>query len=206
MPDQLNLHCDIHCLNPEYQSAYWKDHSCETTLARLLNDILWPMGHKEITVMVALGLSAAFDTVDHEVIISVMEKRYRITGQALEWIKSYLADRQFKVCVNGKYSSVKTLNFSVPQGSCSGAKSLCWYASTLSEVIHQQVNLNAVTDDHMVHKSFKPDIEHLEHKCIKELKRCLLNIHNWMNGNRLKMNPMKTEFIKFNSKQQLKKC
>ena len=73
--DQLNLHCDIHCLNPEYQSAYWKDHSCETALARFLYDILWAMEHKEITVMVALDLSAAFDKVDHDVLISVMQKK-----------------------------------------------------------------------------------------------------------------------------------
>ena len=65
------------------------------------------MEHKEITVMVALDLSIAFDTVYHEVLISVIEKRYVISSQALEWIKSYLADRQFKVCVNGKYLSVQ---------------------------------------------------------------------------------------------------
>ena len=93
MLDQLNLHCDIHCLNPEYQSAYWKDHSCERPLARVSNDILWAIEHKEITVVVALDLSAAFDAVDHEVLISVMEKRYGITVQALDCIKSYLADR-----------------------------------------------------------------------------------------------------------------
>ena len=83
------------------------------------------MEHKEITVMVALDLSAAFDTVDHEVLISVMEKRYGIIGHALEWIKSYLADRQFKLCVNGKYQSVKSLNYIGPQGSCSGTNYFC---------------------------------------------------------------------------------
>ena len=72
-------------------------------------------------------------------------------------------------------------------------------------MIPQQVNLNAFADDHMVPKCFKPDVEHLEHKCIEELERCLLDIHNWMNENRLKMNPMKMEFIMFGGKQQLKK-
>ena len=135
-----------------------------------------------------------------------MEKRYGITSQALEWLKSYLADRQFKVCINDKYSSVKALNYSVPQGSCSGPSYFCWYASTLSEVIPQQVNLNASADDHMVHKCFKPDIEHLEHKCTEEPERCLLDIYNWMNENSLKMNPTKMEFIKSGSNHQLKKC
>ena len=53
-----------------------------------------------------------------------------------------------------------------------------------NEVIPQLVNLNAFADDHMVHKCFKPDIEHLEHKCIEEPERCLLVIHIWMNENK----------------------
>ena len=92
------------------------------------------------------------------------------------------------------------------KGSGSGPDYFCWYASTLSEVISQQVNLNAFADDCMVYNSFKPDIEHLEHKCIEELDGCLLDIYKWMNENRLKVSPMKMEFIKFGSKQQLKKC
>ena len=72
-------------------------------------------------------------------------------------------------------------------------------------MIPQHVNLNAFADDHIVHKCFKPDIEHLECKCIEELESCLLNIHNLMNENRLKMNPMKMELINFGNKHPLKK-
>ena len=58
--------------------------------------------------------TAAFDTVDHEILLSVLEKKYYITGNVLKWISTYLQPRNFKVCVDDKYSNPKDLQFSVP--------------------------------------------------------------------------------------------
>ena len=70
--------------------------------------------------MVALDLSAAFNTANHKILLEVLNKYNGIHGLALNWIKSYLTNRQFWVHIEDKFSEVKTIDFSVPQGSILG--------------------------------------------------------------------------------------
>ena len=72
--DQFNKHCQEQNLVPEYQSAYRKRHSCETSLVKLVNDILWNMENQLVTTIVILDLSAAFNTVDHDLLLDVLDK------------------------------------------------------------------------------------------------------------------------------------
>ena len=65
--EQLMEQCNQNTLLPEYQSTYRKDHSCETSLVKLVNDILWGMENQLVTALVILDLSTAFDTVDHDI-------------------------------------------------------------------------------------------------------------------------------------------
>jgi hypothetical protein len=99
--DQINEHCSKHCLLPTYQSAYRKNFSCETALVRVFDDILWNMERGEILMMVCIELSAAFDTVDHDVLYSVLSNQFGMQDSALAWIWSYLQPRGFKVNCNG---------------------------------------------------------------------------------------------------------
>ena len=64
--DPLNEHCNLHNILPDYQSAYWNGYSCETAIIRLVNDMLWAMESQNVTAVMALDLSAVFDTVDHK--------------------------------------------------------------------------------------------------------------------------------------------
>ena len=68
-----------------YQSAYRKNFSCETALIKITNDCLWNMENQRIRAIVAIDLSAAFDTVDHQILIDILNKRFNIEGVALEW-------------------------------------------------------------------------------------------------------------------------
>ena len=63
-----NYLCDNN-LNESLQSAYKKDHSCETALLRIQNDILKSIDDKQCVVLLLLDLSAAFDTVDHKMLL-----------------------------------------------------------------------------------------------------------------------------------------
>ena len=71
---QFNNHCTVNRLLPDYQSAYREHFSCETALVKLMDDILWNMEAKKITAVVAIDLSAPFDTVDHDVLLDVLNK------------------------------------------------------------------------------------------------------------------------------------
>ena len=80
----------------------------------MVNDILWGMEKQEITMVIILDLSAAFDTVDHDVLLAILEKQFGFSKRALEWFNNYLQPRFFKVCVDGKYPDTRELKFSVP--------------------------------------------------------------------------------------------
>lgn len=94
-------------------SAYRKYYSTETALLKVCNDVLLNMGKRCITPMAAIVLSAAFYTVDHGVLLSVLNANYGISCTALKWVDTYLRPRSFKVCVNNSYSNVKELRYSV---------------------------------------------------------------------------------------------
>ena len=138
------------------------NHSCETSLLKIINDMLWAMERKNVTAMVVMDLSAAFDTVDHDILLSILENKFGIKDVALRWFESYLRPRSCKVSINPAYSAEKQLPFSVPQGSCAGPSLFLAYASTLQEVKsiaeHEPgkhaISLNGFADDHSIKKSF----------------------------------------------------
>ena len=203
---RLNEHVDRNNLLPKNQSAYRRYHSCETALLRLVSDTLNGMEHKEVSALIALDLSAAFDTVDHDILLKVLKSQYGLRGTAIEWIDSYLRPRSCRVSVDSAISDPRPLGCSVPQGSCLGPWLYLTYAGTLFSVIPKSISVYGFADDHIAKKSFKPTTVQLENQAIKELEQCATTIDTWMKQNKLKMNSSKTEFILVGSRQQLKKC
>ena len=89
------------------QSAYRKYHSTESALLKVFNDINTAIDNQHECVLVLLDLSAAFDNIDHKILINRLENKYGISGLALEWLKSYLREWPQRVIVNGTYSDPK---------------------------------------------------------------------------------------------------
>ena len=200
MLSQLNPYCVTNKLLPDYQSAYRAGYSCETLLLSMVNDILCSMESKEITAMAVMDLSAAFDTVDHSILLQILSHNFGISDNALQWFDSYLRPRCMQVKVNNCVSEKQPIDFSVPQGSCAGASFFNMYSSTLDEAIPKQLSLNGFADDHSVRKSFKPKCKDSELSVVREIETALVSAKNWMNSVRLKMNDSKTEFICFGNK------
>ena len=78
MLKQFLKHCDDNCLLPDFQPAYRANYSIETSLAVMTSDILWAMEEQHITMMVILDLSAAFDMVDHNILLKILENQFGI--------------------------------------------------------------------------------------------------------------------------------
>ena len=192
---QLNKHCDNNQLMPDYQSAYRPNHSCETALVKLVNDLLWNMEAQKLTVIVATDLSAAFDTVDFDITLEVMEKCFGVSGTAKDWLNTYLKPRYCKVNINNSYSTSRELHQSVPQGSCLGPVLYSCYASTLQIIIPEGVTCHGYADDHTFKHSFIPHHSNKtsEHTAMSVLNECIINLREWMNENRLKLNVDNTE-------------
>ena len=93
-------------------------------------------GGTEITAVVAIDLSVAFDTVDHNVLLDVLNNRFGLEGNTQNWIDSYLRPRKFKVNIGQSYSEEIDVKFSVPKGSIFGPVLYSTYTSPLEEVIN----------------------------------------------------------------------
>ena len=75
---------------PDYQSAYHANYSWTTALLKIMNDILWAMERQDITTLIAIDLSAAFNTINHNILKEVLHRRFVVTETALGWFASYL--------------------------------------------------------------------------------------------------------------------
>ena len=113
-----------------------------------MNDLLNGMEHQEVTALIALDLSAAFDTVDHDILIDVLRTQYDVCGAALDWIDSYLRPRSYCVKVNQILSSQRNLNCSVRQGSCLGPLLFLTYAGTIFDIVPPSISVFGFVDDH----------------------------------------------------------
>ena len=76
-----------------YQSAYRRNHSTETDLLCTLDHGHHSANNHKSTLLVSLDLSAAFDTIDHRILLNRLESTFGISGTALQWITSYLINR-----------------------------------------------------------------------------------------------------------------
>ena len=102
------------------QSAYRPNHSTETALLRIVNDLLTAMDNNKICILTLLDLLAAFDTIDHQILLTRLQHSFGISGPALSWFSSYLCNRTHAVTINSLQSQHTTLHYGVPRGSVLG--------------------------------------------------------------------------------------
>ena len=101
------------------QSAYRDIHSTETALIKVQNDILSALDAGSAAILLMLDISAAFDTIDHDILLSQLCNVYCITGDVLDWFRSYLTCRIQRVVIEDAVSVDQELGFGVPLGSVS---------------------------------------------------------------------------------------
>ncbi|KAF7688167.1 hypothetical protein HF521_014173 [Silurus meridionalis] len=111
-----------------YQSGFRPHHSTETALVKVVNDLLLASDQGFVSLLVLLDLSAAFDTIDHTILLARLENVVGIKGTALSWLRSYLTDRYQFVDVNGEFSTLYEVKFASLDGvsvsACTAVKDL----------------------------------------------------------------------------------
>ena len=138
------------------------------------------MEDQPLTAVVILDLSAAFNTVDHDLLLEVVEKWFGITGSARLWYQNYLKPRKFKVAIGQKKSETRQLDFSVPQGSIQGTFLFITYASTIEDIV-DQLTLNGCADDHSAGKTFRSSrLDHKEKLDTIIIEEPLQDVKTWM--------------------------
>lgn len=203
---QLKQHISLHNLDEPYQSAYKTHNSTETALLRVKDDVLKAMDKSHVVFLVLLDLSAAFDTIDHDVLLKRMNTKLGISGIALQWFKSYLSDRQSRVSIGNNYSDPVDLEYGLPQGSILGPLKFVIYTLPLGKIIRRHaLDFHLYADDTQLYCSFDPKIPGARQHAIERLQLCIAEIQEWMSCNKLKLNESKTEFIVLGSPYFLQK-
>ena len=197
---RLNEHLIKNSMFDPLQSAYRDKHSTETALIKVQNDILSALDAGSSVILLMLDLSAAFDTIDHDILLSRLCNVYGITGDALDWFRSYLTGRIQRVVIEDAVSGDQELGFGVPQGSVLGPKIYCMYTKPVSDIIQRHgLSHHSYADDTQLYMT----MDHSNNNWRDGLARiqlCVSEIREWMNQNMLKLNDDKTELIVFTSK------
>ena len=201
---RIQEHLRQHSIIEEFQSAYKSKHSTETALVRVHNDILRSMDNQDVVLLTLLDLSAAFDTVDHTILLSRLQHSIGLQGVALKWMKSYLKGRSMRVKINEALSGTRDVSCGVPQGSVLGPVLFSLYISPLGNIIRQHgLSFHGYADDNQLYISTKP-------VCVDDarirLEHCMMDIRQWMAHNFLKLNDQKTEYIIIGTRQQIAKA
>ena len=165
---QLLQHLQSHSLVEPFQSVYRKCHSTETALLRVVNDLLQASDRGCVSILSLLDLSAAFDTIDHDILMTRLRSTFGCSGMVLEWFISYLSCCTQSVFV-GHESTPSVLKCGVPQGSVLGPHLFTLYTHPLSTVIcHSGISYHFFADDSQLHNSSGPSDFPVLARCLKD--------------------------------------
>uniref|UniRef100_A0A3P8PY01 Reverse transcriptase domain-containing protein n=1 Tax=Astatotilapia calliptera TaxID=8154 RepID=A0A3P8PY01_ASTCA len=175
-----------------FQSGFRVNHSTETALLKVLNDLRCNWDAQKLSVLVLLDLSAAFDTVDHAILLNRLKYMVGLSGAVHNWFTSYLSDRSFMVSMDTCSSNIHKMTCGVPQGSVLGPVLFNLYMLPLGSVIRRHgVNFHSYADDTQLYISVSPD----DTRPMDALFNCILDIRSWMAENFLQLNQDKTEVL-----------
>src|SRR5579872_6220794 len=186
-----------------YQSAYRPLHSTETALFCIYSYLLSACNKQQVSALVLLDLSAAFDTIDHNILLTRLSTTFGITGTALSLLSSYLLDRSQSVAIGHHISPPATISTGVPQGSVLGPLLFSLYTSPIGQIFqNSSVSFHLYADDTQLYISFSSSDSDF---ALSQLSSSLDSVYSWLTANRLCVNPSKTEYILFGTPQQCSK-
>ena len=190
--DHMSMN-DLHC---KYEHGYKKFHSTETLLLPLVNNTLLSLDSGQAVIWILIDLSAAFDTVDIDLELHILESEIGICGTALNWFNSFLKGRQQKVLIEKSLSEPNEVKYGVPQGSVLGPILFNIYIRSLFDLIKEAgFNTSGYADDNNATQSFALQFQF--NVINYQLPALMSSIQDWMNAHFLKLNKDKTEIICF---------
>ena len=191
---QLQSFLTNHGLHEQFQSGFKPGHSTETALLKVFNDLILTVDSGTPAILVLLDLSAAFDTVDHRILLTRLENLVGISGTALAWLRSYLTDRTFSVQLGEFTSSAAPLTCGVPQGSILAPLLFLLYMLPLGPILSKhKIAFHCYADDVQIYMPLTSN----NNNTFQPLINCLDEIKTWMDANFLHLNSNKTEIIIF---------
>ncbi len=195
--NQLNKYLNSNGYLDNFQSGFREHHS--TALIKIINDIRLNSDSGKISVLVLLDLSAAFDTVDHNILLQRLENWVGLSGMVITCFRSYLKGRGYYVSIGEHKSKWTSMTCGVLQGSiiapfhCTASFSLL----PLSQIMRKnQITYLSYAEDTHIYLALSPnDYSPIDSHC-----QCIDEINSWMCLNILQLNKEETEVIAFGKK------
>ena len=188
-----------HNLFDPLQSAYREKHATKTAIIKLNNDIIGGMDEGKCTILASLDLSAAFDTVDHDILLLRLQNVYGIDETALVWFKLYLKNQTHKVYIKDTLSERHNLDCGVQQGSVLGARLYSMYAYPSCTIINEHnLHYHSYADNTQIYMRCDNNEKAITN-VIMSIENCIKDISSWMMQYSLQINENKTEFIIFST-------
>ena len=147
----------------------------------------------QVTLLGLLDLSAAFDTVDHDILLTWLQVLYGVSGSALAWITFFIQHQSQSVNFNGQISARLQLQYGVLQGSVLGPLLFILYTlDVISIATSNGVGAHSYADDSQLYLHC-PSTN--QSTAASRLAECIESVERWMRSNRLKLNSDKTQFM-----------
>ena len=168
-------------------------------MIKVHSDITAALESGSMAALIMIDMSAAFDTINHRILLDRLQQSFGITGTAHMWFESYLTGRTQSVLIEGHSSEPVILTCSVPQGSVLGPKKYCAYVRPIGRIVTKfGLIYHCYADDTQLYIILQS--KDSWSSTVRPLEDCLREIQLWMESNQLKMNDEKTEFIVFTSR------
>ena len=188
-------------LLPKLQSGFRRFHSTETAILKVMSDVYAVVDRGEVALLALLDVSAAFDTVDHDILLQRLATSFGITGIAYKWFQSFVTGRFHAVCYGDTTTPSRLVRSGVPQGSVLGPILYVLYTADVIDIVESLgLGVHLYADDTQLYAS-GPSIQSLD--IAGRVLKAVDLVRSWMSSNRLRLNPDKTQFSWFGTRQQL---
>ena len=174
----------------EMQYGFRAGRSCEHALLKAQSLLLESLNKNQISLLLFIDFSKAFDMVEHQILLKKLY-HYGIRGTALNWLRSYLDNREQFVSVNGKDSSIKQIKYGVPQGSILGPLLFVIYINDIPNISNFAKFILYADDANIIVTG--NSIAEIE----EQLSDLTIALSKWVNVNGLKLNLKKTNYMIF---------
>jgi hypothetical protein len=190
---QLWNHISKFDLLPNEQSGYRRNHSTETALLKVLSDLHTAMDQGRVSLLAALDLTAAFDSVDHNTLLQRLHISFGLSGTVLDWFSSFLHSRSTRVSHNHCISTALPMEYGVPQGSVLGPILFLVYISDIASIVKlHNINVHLFADDILLYHSAQSESASI---LGENISACIDSISLYLSSNRLLLNSSKTQVM-----------
>ena len=154
----------------------------------------------DMAILLMFDLSAAFDTIDHSIMLQRLQQMFGVVGEALDWIRSHLTRRTQRVDVKGAKSEPKVLTYALPQASVLGPQGYPLYSKLIRNIVRAHgLEYHCYADDSQIYIVIKRSTIT---DTISRVEACVSDIQQWMEKNLLKLKEEKTEVLLISSKRK----